>query len=71
METMRRGLIVLAGVGLLALVGCSSVAKRGECDCQVEPIGTGTPPPLIKAPPLGVAPANMPPAATAPAEGNI
>jgi hypothetical protein len=54
METMRRGLLLLAGLGILTLVGCGSTrpAMRGECDCQVYPIGTGTPP-AVKALPLG------------------
>ncbi len=70
---MQRAFFVLAGVAILSLMGCSGSrpALRGECDCQVCPIGTGTPPPLIKVPPLGVAPGNMPPTATAPAGENF
>jgi hypothetical protein len=41
---MRRGLLLTTGLGLLAtVIGCCT---HGACDCDVQPIGSGTPCPV-------------------------
>lgn len=64
---MRRGLLSSLSLGLLGLVaGCYSPYRghklQGICDCQVYPLGHGTPAPWIQ-PASAVAP--EPPPATA------
>lgn len=58
-ETMRRGLFLFVGLGLLGLLtGCNHASHcRGVCDCQVAPIDHCTPSPIVKpAVPITAAP---------------
>jgi hypothetical protein len=45
---MRRGLLLLASLGLFGLFGCGCHKCQGVCDCQVYPIEHGTPSPIVK-----------------------
>jgi hypothetical protein len=48
---MRRGVLLSAAIGLLALIGCCHRC-HGVCDCQVYPLDHGTPSPIVKPGPI-------------------